>query len=55
MNSTSSMSDVQDCLLEEIEDEIFAKLREAELQAKHSSKRFSSSEVLSELEKITNV
>ena len=55
MNSTRPISDVQDCLLEEIEDEIFAKLHEAEEQAKRSSKRFSSSEVLSELEKITNV
>ncbi len=55
MNSTRPISDVQDCLLEEIEDEIFAKLHEAEVQAKRSSKRFSSSEVLSELEKITNV
>ena len=39
----------------QIENEIFEKLREAELQAKRSSKRYSSSEVLAELEKITNV
>jgi len=39
----------------QIENEIFEKLHKAELQAKHSSKRYSSSEVLAELEKITNV
>lgn len=39
----------------QIENEIFEKLREAELQAKRSSKRYSSSEVFAELEKITNV
>lgn len=39
----------------QIENEIFEKLHEAELQAKRSSKRYSSSEVLAELEKITNV
>ena len=39
----------------QIENDIFEKLRAAELQAKRSSKRYSSSEVLAELEKITNV